>query len=216
MHASRSLFLSLDGLDGTGKTTQLLKLQAWLTSNGIAATTCADPGGTEIGAQLREILLHGRSTQMSLRAESLMFMASRAELVERIIRPALSRGDVVLADRFLLANVVYQGHAGGLDPDDLWSIGLFSTGQLEPDRVLVLDLSIEEARQRRSRERDRIESRDDWYFQRVRDGFLFEARRRPEYHTVIDATGSPDEVQAQIRAVVSPLLVARGHSLTTV
>lgn len=206
----RSAFVSLDGIDGTGKTTQLTLLAERLRESGLTVTACTDPGGTEIGAKLREILLFGRQAQMSMRAEALLFMASRAELVERIIRPALARGEVVLSDRFLLANVVYQGHAGGLDPADLWAVGQFSTSGLDPDRVLVLDLPIETAKARRKEAADRMESRDDWYFRRVRAGFLMEAGRRPDTHRVIDATGSVEQVHEAIHAAVRELLVSRG------
>lgn len=209
--SSRSVFVSLDGIDGTGKSTQLTLLAERLRSLGHTVTTCTDPGGTEIGARLREILLYGRQAQMSMRAESLLFMASRAELVERVIRPAMARGEVVLSDRFLLANVVYQGHAGGLDPADLWTVGAFSTNGVEPDRVLVLDLPVAVARTRRKPSAaDRVESRDDWYFQRVRDGFLLEARNRPDTHRVIDATGSVDRVHEAVFAATKELLASRG------
>jgi dTMP kinase len=206
----RSLFVSLDGIDGTGKSTQLGLLAERLGKLGLAVTTCSDPGGTEIGGKLREILLYGRQTQMSMRAESLMFMASRAELVERIIRPAIVRGEVVISDRFLLANVVYQGHAGGLDPSDLWTIGRFSTGGLEPDLTLVLDLPVDVARTRRKGAADRMESRGDWYFQRVRDGFLFEAQNWPDTTLVLDASGTPELVHEAVFERVLERLAARG------
>jgi dTMP kinase len=203
----RPAFISLDGIDGTGKSTQLALLAERLRALGLTVTTCADPGGTDIGARLREILLYGRQAQMSLRAEALMFMASRAELVERVIRPALARDEVVLSDRFLLANVVYQGHAGGLDPADLWTVGRFSTGGLEPDLTVVLELPVEVARTRRKPSAaDRVESRGDWYFQRVRDGFLFEVQNRPDTHRVIDASGSVEQVHEAVFAAVKERL----------
>ncbi|MCU0706224.1 MAG: dTMP kinase [Fimbriiglobus sp.] len=206
----RSAFISLDGIDGTGKSTQLALLAEKLRSLGHTVTTCVDPGGTEIGARLREILLYGRQTQMSLRAEALMFMASRAELVDKVIRPALARGEVVLADRYLLANVVYQGHAGGLDPTDLWAVGRFSTGALDPDLTLVLDLPVEVARTRRKPSAaDRVESRGDWYFNRVREGFLFEVHNWPDRMRVIDASGTVEDVQAAVFAEVRDLLERR-------
>jgi dTMP kinase len=199
-------FISLDGIDGTGKSTQLTLLAERLRTLGLAVTTCTDPGGTDLGAKLREILLYGRQAQMSMRAEALLFMASRAELVDKVIRPALARGEVVLSDRFLLANVVYQGHAGGLDPVDLWTVGRFSTGWLEPHRTLVLDLPVEVARSRRTRPADRVESRDDWYFQRVRDGFLLEAQNWPDTVRVIDATAGVEAVHERLFAEVRELL----------
>jgi dTMP kinase len=133
---------------------------------------------------------------MSVRAEALLFMASRAELVEQVIRPALKRGDVVVSDRYVLANVVYQAHAGGLNTADLWSIGQFCTGDLEPDLTFVLDVPYEVAVERRGSRQDRVESRGQAYFDRVRAGFLYEAKRRPNKYSVIDATGTLDEVQA--------------------
>src|SRR5579883_1688834 len=149
-------FISLDGLDGTGKSTQCRLLADWLRSKGYAVTTCVDPGGTELGAKVRELLLFGKHHRIGPRSEALLFMASRAELVDQVIRPALSRGEVVVSDRYLLANVVYQGHAGGLPPGELWEVGRFSTGGVVPHLTLVLDLPPDAARARRGREADRM------------------------------------------------------------
>src|ERR1043166_374242 len=112
-------FISLDGLDGAGKSTQCRLLAAWLRQQGCAVTECHDPGGTPLGTEIRALLLHHRRSMSSL-CEALLFMASRAQLVEEVIRPALAAGQIVISDRYLLANVVYQGHAGGLDPQMLW------------------------------------------------------------------------------------------------
>jgi dTMP kinase len=199
------LFLSLDGLDGTGKSTQCRLLCDWLRAGGRAVTACVDPGGTALGERLREIVLHHRGG-MEAACEALLFMASRAQLVGEVIRPALAKGGIVVSDRFLLANVVYQGHAGGLDVDLLWQTGRLSAGGLEPDLTLVLDLSPEEARQRRGRPADRMEKRGDDYHDRVRAGFLAEARRRPERIRVIDVGGTVEAVQEAIRREVAPLL----------
>src|SRR6516165_2710992 len=176
---ARGLFLSLDGLDGTGKSTQCRLLADWLRDRGREVTLCSDPGGTAVGDVIRTLLLEHRG-EMALACEMFLFMASRAQLTAEVIRPALDAGRVVVADRYLLANVVYQGHAGGLDPERLWDIGRLSTGGLEPDLTIVLDLPPEEARQRRGRPADRMERRADGYQERVRDGFLTEARRHPE------------------------------------
>lgn len=202
----RPAFISLDGIDGTGKSTQCRVLADWLRDCGATVTVCADPGGTEFGAKLRELLLFGREHAMGLRAEALLFMASRAELVERVIRPALARGEVVVSDRFTLANVVYQGHAGGLDPRDLWAVGRVAAGGLQPDLTIVLDLTVPQAQARRGRAADRVERRGDDYQQKVRAGFLQEANARPDRMVVIDAAADVEAVQADIRQAVARLL----------
>jgi dTMP kinase len=185
-------------------------LTEWLTAQKIPVTTCTDPGGTPLGLELRQLLLHGREQGMATTTEAMLFMASRAQLVEEVIRPALERGDVVLSDRFLLANVVYQGHAGGLDPGALWSIGQVATGGLEPDLTLVFDLLPEVALARRGREPDRMESRGAEYFTRVRTGFKFEAGRRPDRHRIIDAAASVEGVHRVVRREVARLLAECG------
>src|SRR5438445_8952745 len=147
-HMPRNLFISLDGLDGTGKSTQCRLLADWLRARGHAVTACADPGGTVVGDRIRELLLDRRQ-QMTVACEALLFMANRAQLTAEIILPALEAGQVVVCDRFLLANVVYQGHAGGIDPDLLWTIGRMATAGLEPDLTLILALPVATAMARR-------------------------------------------------------------------
>jgi dTMP kinase len=202
---ARAPFFSLDGLDGTGKSTQCRLLADWLRQQGHAVVTCVDPGGTPAGQELRELILSHRHS-LALPCEALLFMASRAQLVAEVIRPALEAGQVAVCDRFVLANVVYQGHAGGLDPERLWQVGLFSTGGLLPDRTLVLDLDPAEAARRRQRPADRVESRPAEYHERVRQGFLLEARLHPERVSVLDAGGSVAEVQEAIRQEVKAFL----------
>src|SRR5262249_50056719 len=145
-------------------------LADWLRARGLVVTMCADPGGTSVGDVIRGLLLE-RGRQMALPCEALLFMASRAQLVAEVIRPALAAGNAVVADRYLLANIVYQGYAGGLDPDELRRIGRFATGGLEPDLTVVLDLPPDVARSRRISPPDRVENRDDAYHVRVREGF---------------------------------------------
>ena len=207
---SAGLFLSLDGLDGAGKSTQCRRLAEWLRARGRSVVECTDPGGTELGAQLRSLLLSYRG-QMSVACEALLFMASRAQLVAEVIRPALDAGDDVVCDRFLLANVVYQGHAGGLAVPQLWDAGRLSTGGLEPNLTIVLDLPLETALARRKGTADRLESRAEEFHRRVRDGFLAEAARRPDRVRVVDASLPADLVQEAIRAEVERI-VERGTS----
>lgn len=210
----RPAFVSLDGSDGTGKSTQARLLAEWLTAQRVPVTSCTDPGGTALGAELRRILLFGREHRIGTTTEAMLFMASRAQLVEEVIRPALERGEVVISDRFLLANVVYQGHAGGLSAADLWTVGAVATGGLEPDLTLVFDLPPEVVVQRRTRDADRMEAKGEEYFARVRTGFLYEAGRRPELHRIIDATPDTDTVQRAARREVARLLADRGWNVT--
>jgi dTMP kinase len=161
-----------------------------------------DPGGTPVGDRVRQLIFHPEQA-LNVTCEALLFMASRAQLVNDVIRPALTAGSDVVTDRFLLANVVYQGHAGGLDPDELWQVGRFSTGGLEPDLTLVLDLPPAAARVRRGRPADRIEARDAGYHSRVRAGFQTEARRHPDRVRLIDASGSVEAVRQLICDEVS-------------
>ena len=133
----------------------------------------------------------------------LLYMAARAQLVAEVVAPALARGAWVVSDRFLLSNIVYQGHAGGLDPATIRSVGGVATGGLAPDLVLVLDLDLVTASRRLDRPLDKLESRGDAYRQRLRDGYLGEAGADPERIRVIDATGTPNAVTAAVRGAVT-------------
>lgn len=198
------VFLSLDGIDGCGKSTQCRLLSEWLCSIGHETTECIDPGGTAAGNQIREILLSNHS-KLSTTSEMFLFMASRAQLCEEVIRPALKAGRIIVSDRFLLANVVYQGHAGGLDVDQLWSVGELATGGTQPDLTIVLDLPLEQALARRNTDADRMESRDKHYHERVRLGFLTEAKRRNGI-VVVDASQPVEAVHQRIQSIVGEVL----------
>ena len=204
----KGLFVSMDGLDGCGKSTQVRNLANRLSDLGFKSTTCVDPGGTEIGKMLREILLHHK-THIATRCEALLFMASRAQLVDQVILPALEKGEVVISDRYLLANIVYQGYAGGLDLDQLWQTGLLSTGGLIPDITFLLDLPVLVSRQRVGKPSDRLEQRSDEYFEKVRMGFLSEAKIGRQKIKVVDALKSVSIVGDLIFAEVKNLLDTR-------
>ncbi len=201
-------FIALEGIDGTGKSTQCRLLAEWLRGQGYDVAQCADPGGTPLGDQLRGVLLDQRQP-MGMRAEVLLFMASRAELVERIIRPALSKGSAVVSDRFLVSNVVYQGHAGGMDAEELRRLCFFAAGGLQPDLSVVLDLPVEQAAARRKPQADRIESRGPAHQEAVRQGFLAEALARPGQICVVDAGRSVTEVHEDVVREVQRVLEAR-------
>jgi|SRR5579883_3590090 len=212
----RPAFISLDGLDGTGKSTQCRLLVEWLAAHNVPVTACVDPGGTPLGQELRRLLLFGREHHIATMTEAMLFMASRAQLVEEVIRPALARGEVVVSDRYLLANVVYQGHAGGLKPEDLWTVGQIATGGLEPDLTLVFDLPPALAVARRNREADRMEARGEDYYAAVRSGFTREARMRPDKHRIINAAPEINVIQREVRGAVTRLLAEYGWNIECV
>jgi dTMP kinase len=207
--SARGLFLSLDGPDGGGKTTQAARLAAWLRARGHDVVACRDPGGTALGERLRAIL-QDRATG----AEMLLFMASRAQLVAEVIRPALEAGRVVVSDRYLLANLVYQGDAGGLPKAEIACVGDAATGGLLPDLTILLDVAPRVARARVGPARDRIEDRPEEYHARVRDGFLRAAAAAravgypfyPATIVAIDAEADPDTVFERICSEVERAL----------
>jgi len=196
-------FFSLDGVDGAGKSTQIDLFIAWLQEKGRDVVSCRDPGSTKLGEQLRGLVLTQSDMLIDLRSEMLIYMAARAQMVEEVIRPALMAGKTVVSDRFLLANVVYQGHAGGLDPKEIWEVGSIAIAGVQPALTLVLDIDPADAAGRMQRELDRMESRGEEYSRQVRAGFLHEAKRHTDSMVVIDATPSIEVVHEQIRAAAA-------------
>jgi dTMP kinase len=206
----RGLFFVLDGPDGGGKTLQAAWLAASLRARGHEVVACRDPGGTPLGDRLRALLLARDSVHLGMRAEMLLYMASRAQLVDEVIRPALERGQIVISDRYLLANLAYQGYAGGLGVEEVGRVGRSATGGLWPDLTLLLDVPPDVARGRVGGARDRIEDRPDDYHARVRAGFLRAAHEAriggcvsyPSPLVVVDASGDPEVVAGRIRIEV--------------
>ena len=196
-------FIALDGIDGAGKSVQVARLAEWLRGRGRGVTTCRDPGSTPVGDAVRAILLERRDLHLAPTAEMFLYMAARSQLVADVVSPALARGDWVVSDRYLLANIVYQGHAGGLDPEEIRRVGAVATGGLLPDLVLVLDVDLETAARRLDRPLDKLESRGDGFRGRLRAGYLAEAAREPERIVVVDATATVDEVTDRIRTAVT-------------
>ncbi|QEG21208.1 dTMP kinase [Mariniblastus fucicola] len=199
------MFFVFDGADGTGKTTQLNRLADWLSEQGHEVVTCKDPGTTELGERLREILLSKSDTPIHMRSEMMLFTTARTQLVEQIVRPALQAGKVVVLDRYVLSTVVYQGHAGPLDPTAIRRVNDFATDGLWPIRTFVLDLPTEIAMQRLGDSLDRMESRGMAYFEKVRAGFLAEAEGQPDI-SVIDATRTADQIAEAIRTIAQSVI----------
>jgi dTMP kinase len=202
-------FFSFDGIDGVGKSTQVKLFCQWLADQGRPPVICRDPGSTPLGEKVRALVLESDdSTPIDSRAEMLLYMAARAQLVDEIIRPALAAGRTVVCDRYLLANVVYQGYGGGLDPQVIRRVGAVATDGVTPDCTFLLDLAAESALARVGRQLDRVESRGAAYLERLREGFLAEAKAAGSAIHVVDAGRDIDAVQAEIRRIATSALAA--------
>ena len=196
------MFITFEGIDGVGKSTQLDLLQTWLESRGREVVRTLEPGGTELGQEIRHLLLH-RKGDVASRAEALLYAADRAHHVATKIRPALAEGKVVLSDRYFDSSVAYQGAARELDVDEVRNISLWAVDNLIPDLTVLLDLDAQAAIQRRNKtgtEPDRLEREKVDFFERARNQYL-ELAKEPRF-LVVDATLSIDEIQQQIRARV--------------
>lgn len=197
----KGCFITLEGPEGAGKSTQVTRLQSYLEKCRIPCVTTREPGGTSIGDRIREILLDPGAREMSLRAEMLLYAASRAQLVEEVIQPALAKGETVLCDRYVDSSMVYQAYSAGANPQDMLQVNEVAIQGLIPDRTYLLDLPLQESIRRlenRGISRDRIELKGQAYHQKVRDGFHHLATLHPERFCIIDGTLSADEVFRRI------------------
>jgi len=194
-------FLAFEGPDGSGKSTQFARLAALCKELQIAACEVREPGGTPIGERIRTHILLARADEgleMSVRSEMLLYMASRAELVEKKIIPALGRGQLVLADRYVASTLAYQGAAGGLGTADIAAVARVATRNLQPDLVLLFDIDEAAAAKRLSPLLDRMEAKGAAFHRKVRQGYLDQAKSDPGRYAVMDASKSPDEVWDQL------------------
>jgi dTMP kinase len=202
-------FFSFDGIDGVGKSTQLKRFCEWLTAQGREPVVCRDPGSTSLGEQIREILLYSQeSVEIGPRSEMLLYMAARAQLVDQVIRPALAAGQTVVSDRYLLANIVYQGYAGGLDVESVRRVGEEAVNGVMPDCTFLLDMDPATALERVGRDLDRVESRGASFREQLRAGFLAEAARMGPTVHVVQADRPIDAIQAEIRQIAAAVLGA--------
>jgi len=202
------LFITFEGGDGTGKSTQVRLLTEWLAEQGRAVVSTREPGGTEVGTALRDIVLHHRG-DVDPRAEALLYAADRAQHIGTLVRPALERGDVVVQDRYIDSSVAYQGAGRVLDAAEIKRISLWATGDLVPDLTVLLDLPGDVARARLAKEQktfDRLENEHDDFHERVRAGFLQLAADEPDRFLVVDATQEIDQIAHVIRDRVGALL----------
>ena len=207
---SAGLFISLEGIDGVGKSTQSDLLEEFLRSAGREVVRTFEPGGTELGQEIRHLLLH-RKGDVAPRAEALLYAADRAHHIATKVRPALDRGEVVITDRYLDSSVAYQGVGRALKAEDVRSISMFAVENLLPDLTILLDLDAAAAAERRNttgEAPDRLEREKIEFFEAVRQAFLDMAAAEPKRWLVIDARQSVEQMQEQIQARVSQLLGA--------
>ncbi|MFM7798866.1 MAG: dTMP kinase [Planctomycetota bacterium] len=207
MRALQGKFVVFDGPDGSGKSTQFRRFADAARAAGVEVVEVREPGGTPIGEKVRAILLDPTNAEMTVRTEMLLYMASRAQLYEQRIAPAIAAGSLVLADRFVSSTLAYQGTAGGLDEEEILAVGQVATGNRWPDLTVVFDVPTDIAMQRLSPLLDRIESKGAEFHARVRAGYAGQARRWPDRYVVVDSGVGPDEVTAALLAAV------RGWSL---
>ncbi len=203
----RGVFVTLEGPDGSGKTAQAERLRAALAATGREAILVREPGGTPAGERIRAILMdrHESSVHLTQRADALLFMAARAQLVETVILPALDRGAVVVSDRYLDSTLAYQGFGGQLGVEELLPVGRFATGGLRPDLTILFDVPVEVGLARKSdAETTRFEAHfDRAYHGRVRAGYLSLAASEPDRWVVIDASApEPDVLEAACAALL--------------
>lgn len=203
-------FITIEGGEGAGKSTMMERIAAWLQERGRRVVQTREPGGTALAESIRDILLDRHNRELGGLTELLLMFAARAQHLERLIRPALARGDTVLCDRFTDATWAYQGGGRGLPATQIATLEQLVHGDLQPDLTLLLDLPVETGLARASRrsESDRFESESIAFFERVRRAYLARAAAEPSRFAIIDATPGPDDVWRRIEDVLQQRLAA--------
>jgi dTMP kinase len=202
------VFITFEGGDGAGKTTQIDKLRSWLERQGHTVVVTREPGGTDIGVELRNIVLHHRGF-LAPRAEALLYAADRAHHIHTVVRPALERGEVVVQDRYFDSSVAYQGAGRVLSEDEVRDLSLWATESLMPQLTVVLDIPSDIARQRRDNDNrvfDRLEAEADDFHERVRQAYHRLADAEPDRFLMIDGQRPIDDIHAEVVSRVSALL----------
>ncbi len=194
---NRGLFITFEGVDGCGKTTQMDLLAKYLQTQGYEVVITREPGAKGLGEKIREILLH-YDGEVSSKAESFLFLADRAQHIDKIVNPAIENGKIVLCDRHTDSTIAYQGYGRGVNIDKLRMLNNLATGDRKPDITFVFDIDIETSMSRVGQEKDRMESSGVEFFNNVRKGFLEIAKQEPERVKVISSDKSIDEIHREV------------------
>lgn len=198
------MFITFEGPEGSGKSTQLPELARYLESLNLTVVKTREPGGTAIGDQIREVLVSLDNTELHPRTEILLFLAARAQLVEELIIPSLRQNKIILCDRYGDSTLAYQGYGHGLDLETLRAMLEFATGGLKPDLTILLDIDVLTGLKRKKvkEEWNRLDAFELSFHERVREGYHILAVQEPERWKIVDATQTPEQVQNEIRALV--------------
>lgn len=207
------MFLTLEGPEGSGKTSQIPELAEFIRSLGYRVLLTREPGGTDIGNQIRNVLTSLDNKALNPRAETLLFLAARAQLVEEVIRPAVKDGFVVISDRYADATLAYQGYGHGVDLKILHNLLDFATGGLQPDLKILLDIDVKSGLQRKTDcgEWNRLDAYSISFHERVRNGYLDMAEADPHHWVVIDANQDLQTVQEELRSAIHQFLPSSGE-----
>ena len=201
----QGLFITFEGADGCGKTTQMRLLSEYLESKGYEVVLTREPGAKGLGEKIREILLHYNG-EVSSKAESFLFLADRAQNIEKIVNPSVTAGKMVLCDRHTDSTVAYQGYGRGINIDELKMLNNLAVGCRKPDITFIFDIDVETSMTRVGKEKDRMESAGIEFFNNVRNGYLEIAKQEPDRVVVVDSTRQIEAIQTDVRNIVDKLI----------
>lgn len=204
--ALKGKFITFEGSEGSGKSTQSALVLDYLKSKKVPVMLLREPGGVKISEKIREILLNVQNTAMGDECETLLYMAARAQLVKEVLRPALEKGNIVLCDRFMDSTIAYQGWGNGIDIASIESMGHFAVGGLKPDLTLLFDIDTKQGLSRTNATKDRIELRSLEYHNRVRQGYLDIAKKEPKRVKIISVDASKEIIFGRVKAYIDKIL----------
>ena len=199
------MFITLEGPEGSGKTSHIKPLTEWLTAQGYKVFATREPGGTNIGEQIRAVIHDLKNTEMHPRTETLLYQAARAQIVEQVIKPLLAAGEIVISDRYYDSTIAYQGYGHQQNLDEVWALVKYATGGLTPDLTILLDVEVEVGLKRKKQndvEWNRMDAYEVEFYRRVRAGYLEMVKQEPKRWVVVDASRSWNEVQEELKQII--------------